>query len=327
MLDKCGLTDEGRCSNPSNLRHLNLSGNKFGDSGVGFLCFLLGNCLFKPGTIELCGCSISETQCVRLISALCLNLTQLKHLNFSQNKLGDSGIKSLCDLLKHSDCKLDQLELRACGLTNEGLVALTSALNSNPSHLRKLDLSLNPLRDSGVEHLCALLSNPQFRLETLNLCGCSIKMTQLDKLISALCSNPSHLRELNLSGNKIEDTGVKILCRLLEHSKCKLEKLSLNKCNITDVTCLADTLAQTRALEFLKELDLSNNNIKDLKKLHEVLKGSGCELSLKNQSSFAAFFSKLKGGDKSSDKDILLQNVNPKDQAEAGRSTCEGTDV
>ncbi|KAA0711827.1 hypothetical protein E1301_Tti021596 [Triplophysa tibetana] len=54
----------------------------------------------------------------------------------------------------------------------------------------------------------------------------------------------------------------------------------LNKCKITDVSALTDTLAQTRALRFLKVLDLSNNKIKELKKLHEVLKSSNCELSL-----------------------------------------------
>ncbi|XP_057181363.1 NACHT, LRR and PYD domains-containing protein 14-like [Triplophysa rosa] len=265
--------------------------------------------------MELCGCSITEAQCVQLISALCLNLSQLTHLDLSQNKLGHSGIKRLCDLLKHSDCKLDQLELRTCGLTDEGLVALTSALSSNPSHLRTLDLSGNRLGDSGVKHLCALLSNSQCSLETLNLCGCSMTMTQHDQLISALCSNPSHLTELNLSGNKIKDTGVKRLCRLLEHSECKLEKLSLNKCNITDATALADTLAQTQALGFLRELDLSNNKIKELKQLRAVLKGSSCELSLKNQGFFAAVFKipvAWKGGDKSSDEedgDILPQNA------------------
>ncbi|XP_057182574.1 uncharacterized protein LOC130549384 isoform X7 [Triplophysa rosa] len=225
MLTQCGLTEDGLRSNPTRLRHLNLSGRKLGDSGVRFLCFLLGNYLFKPGTMELCECSITEAQCVQLISALCLNLSQLTHLNLSQNKLGHSGIKRLCDLLKHSDCKLDQLELRACGLTDEGLVALTSALSSNPSHLRQLDLSGNPLGDSGVKHLCALLSNSQCSLETLHLCGCSMTMTQHDQLNSALCSNPSHLGELNLSSNKIKDTGMKRLCRLLEHSQCKLKKL------------------------------------------------------------------------------------------------------
>ncbi|XP_056614303.1 NACHT, LRR and PYD domains-containing protein 12-like [Triplophysa dalaica] len=285
-LSECSIGEEGyKClysavrSNPeSHLIELDLRGNDPGETGVKLIYQLLQNSKYALETVRLCGCSITESQCVRLISALCLNLTRLKHLNFSQNKLGDSGIKSLCDLLKQSDCKLDQLELRACGLTDEGLVALTSALNSNPSHLTKLDLSGNRLRDSGVEHLCALLSNSQFRLKTLHLSECSITMTQFDKMISALCSNPSHLRELNLSGNEIKDTGVKLLCRLLEHSQCKLEELSLNKCIITDVTALTDTLAQTRALEFLKELDLSNNKIKDLKKLHEVLKGSGCEL-------------------------------------------------
>ncbi|XP_057182571.1 uncharacterized protein LOC130549384 isoform X4 [Triplophysa rosa] len=239
MLTQCGLTEDGLRSNPTRLRHLNLSGRKLGDSGVRFLCFLLGNYLFKPGTMELCECSITEAQCVQLISALCLNLSQLTHLNLSQNKLGHSGIKRLCDLLKHSDCKLDQLELRTCGLTDEGLVALTSALSSNPSHLRTLDLSGNRLGDSGVKHLCALLSNSQCSLETLNLCGCSMTMTQHDQLISALCSNPSHLTELNLGSNKIKDTGLKRLCRLLEHSQCKLEKLSLRWCNINRCYCFS----------------------------------------------------------------------------------------
>ncbi|KAI7790768.1 hypothetical protein IRJ41_000684 [Triplophysa rosa] len=284
-VSECSIGEEGYkslCSavrsNPSHLIDLDLRGNDPGQTGVKLIYQLLQNSKCALETVRLCGCSITEAQCVQLISALCLNLSQLTHLDLSQNKLGHSGIKRLCDLLKHSDCKLDQLELRTCGLTDEGLVALTSALSSNPSHLRTLDLSGNRLGDSGVKHLCALLSNSQCSLETLNLCGCSMTMTQHDQLISALCSNPSHLTELNLSGNKIKDTGVKRLCRLLEHSECKLEKLSLNKCNITDATALADTLAQTQALGFLRELDLSNNKIKELKQLRAVLKGSSCEL-------------------------------------------------
>ncbi|KAI7789617.1 putative protein NLRC3 [Triplophysa rosa] len=266
MLTQCGLTEDGLRSNPTRLRHLNLSGRKLGDSGVRFLCFLLGNYLFKPGTMELCECSITEAQCVQLISALCLNLSQLTHLNLSQNKLGHSGIKRLCDLLKHSDCKLDQLELRACGLTDEGLVALTSALSSNPSHLRQLDLSGNPLGDSGVKHLCALLSN----------------------------------------------------------SQCSLETLHLRWCNITDATALADTLAQTQALRFLRVLELSNNKIKELKQLRAVLKGSSCELIL--LPFWGAFWGTFWGSfwhsalwtvQSSSDEedgDTSSQNVKPKDQ-------------
>ncbi|XP_057182570.1 uncharacterized protein LOC130549384 isoform X3 [Triplophysa rosa] len=266
MLTQCGLTEDGLRSNPTRLRHLNLSGRKLGDSGVRFLCFLLGNYLFKPGTMELCECSITEAQCVQLISALCLNLSQLTHLNLSQNKLGHSGIKRLCDLLKHSDCKLDQLELRACGLTDEGLVALTSALSSNPSHLRQLDLSGNPLGDSGVKHLCALLSN----------------------------------------------------------SQCSLETLHLRWCNITDATALADTLAQTQALRFLRVLELSNNKIKELKQLRAVLKGSSCELIL--LPFWGAFWGTFWGSfwhsalwtvQSSSDEedgDTSSQNVKPKDE-------------
>ncbi len=54
---------------------------------------------------------------------------------------------------------------------------------------------------------------------------------------------------------------------------------SLNDCGITDVAYLTQTLAETKALTFLKELDLSNNNIGYSKKqLNDVLQHSNCNL-------------------------------------------------
>ncbi|KAA0711821.1 NLR family CARD domain-containing protein 3 CARD15-like protein [Triplophysa tibetana] len=287
-VSECSVEEEGyKClcsavrSNPeSHLIELDLRGNDPGETGVKLIYQLIQDHKCKLNTVRFLSSSSAVEAFEYLTETLGINPLLQREVNLSGHKLDESRVNQICDLLKDKHCHINTLILRACGLTDEGVVALTSALNSNPSHLRKLDLSLNPLRDSGVEHLCALLSNSQFRLKTLDLCRCSIKKTQFDKMISALCSNPSHLRELNLSRNKIKDIGVKLLCRLLEHSQCKLEKLSLNDCKITDVTALTDTLAQTRALRFLKVLNLSNNNIKDQKKLHEVLKSSNCELNL-----------------------------------------------
>ncbi|KAL1251662.1 hypothetical protein QQF64_019458, partial [Cirrhinus molitorella] len=167
-----------------------------------------------------------------------------------------------------------------CNITEKQCLVLTSALKSNPSHLRELDLSGNQLGDSGVENLGALLCSSQCKLKKLHLCECRITEKACLILTSALCSNLSHLRELDLSGNKTENKGLQILCDILNNSQCKLERLSLNDCGITDVACLAET----KALPFLKELDLRNNKIRDSKKqLSDVLQDSNCNRSLKQE--------------------------------------------
>uniref|UniRef100_A0A8C2ES99 Uncharacterized protein n=1 Tax=Cyprinus carpio TaxID=7962 RepID=A0A8C2ES99_CYPCA len=265
--------------NPLLLRELNLSEHELGDTRVNQITALLQDKHCKLNTLILCGCSITEKQCLILTSALCLNLSHLRELDLSGNKIENKGVKHVSETLKDERCKLERLRLRSCYMTDEGCSALTSALKSNPSHLRELDLSLNKLGDSGVKNLDVLLSSSQCRLEKLHLCGCSITEKQCLILTSELCSNLSHLRELNLSVNQIENTGVNQLCDVLKDSDCKLERLSLNDCGITDVSSLTQSLSETKALQFLKELDLSNNKIGDSEqKLSDVLRDSNCKL-------------------------------------------------
>ncbi|XP_059424907.1 ribonuclease inhibitor-like [Carassius carassius] len=169
--------------------------------------------------------------------------------------------------------------LSDCSITEEGYKALSSALRSNPSHLIELDLTGNDPGESGVKQLSDLLQDPNCQLKTLSLCRCSITEKQCLILTSALKSNPSHLRELNLSRNQIKNTGLNHLCDVLKDSRCKLERLSLYFCGITDVSSLTQSLTNTKALQFLKEIHLRDNKIGDSKqKLIDVLRDSNCKL-------------------------------------------------
>ncbi|KAA0711831.1 Protein NLRC3 [Triplophysa tibetana] len=115
-LRACGLTDEGLVtltsalnSNPSHLRKLDLSLNPLRDSGVEHLCALLSNSQFRLETLDLYRCRIRKTQLDKMISALCSNPSHLRELNLNGNKIEDTGVKNLCRLFEHSQCKLEKL--------------------------------------------------------------------------------------------------------------------------------------------------------------------------------------------------------------------------
>ncbi|KAK7155958.1 hypothetical protein R3I94_006126 [Phoxinus phoxinus] len=114
-------------------------------------------------------CGVTDEGCAALASALRSNPSHLRTLYLSYNNLGVSGVKLISAGLENPHCKLEELWLVDCGVTDEGCAALASALRSNPSHLRKLYLYGNNLRDSGVKLLEDLRDDPHYKLETLEI--------------------------------------------------------------------------------------------------------------------------------------------------------------
>ncbi|XP_039534598.1 NACHT, LRR and PYD domains-containing protein 3-like isoform X11 [Pimephales promelas] len=171
-LRDCGVTDEGFAaltsalrSNPEHLRELNLSGNKIGES-VNLLSDVLQNPHCKLKKLRLKDCGVTDEGFAALTSALISNPEHLRHLDLSENKIGES-VNLLCDVLQNPHCKLEKLWLSKCGITDEGCVALASALRSNPEHLRELNLSGNKLGKSGVKKLSVLKDDPHYKLKEL----------------------------------------------------------------------------------------------------------------------------------------------------------------
>ncbi|XP_043118258.1 NACHT, LRR and PYD domains-containing protein 3-like isoform X2 [Puntigrus tetrazona] len=152
-LRHCGLTDEGCAalasalkSNPSHLRELDLSVNKIGNS-VNQLSVVLEDPHCKLEILRLSYCGLTGEGCAPLVSALRSNPSHLRQLHLSKNKIGNS-VNMLSAVLEDPHCKLEELWLYSCGVTDESCAALASALKSNPSHLRDLNLSGNKLGKS-----------------------------------------------------------------------------------------------------------------------------------------------------------------------------------
>ncbi|KAK3517200.1 hypothetical protein QTP70_001028 [Hemibagrus guttatus] len=116
LLCKCGVSHEGCAaltsalrSNPSHLRHLDLSCNNLGVSGVKILSAVLENPHCKLEILELQCCGVSDEGCAALTSALRSNPSHLRYLDLSWNKLGDSGKKLLSALKDDEHYKLQTL--------------------------------------------------------------------------------------------------------------------------------------------------------------------------------------------------------------------------
>ncbi|XP_074548344.1 NACHT, LRR and PYD domains-containing protein 12-like [Halichoeres trimaculatus] len=208
-------------------------------------------------------CSLSDIHGEYVASVLKSNPSHLRELDLSWNKLGDSGVELLSAGLGSPHCRVEALRLNGCSLSQKCCASLASALKSNPTHLRELELEYNELQDAGVEQLCGFLESPLCRLEILSLWNCCLTEVGCAPLASALKSNPSYLRKLELRANEPQDPGVKLLCGFLESPLCRLETLRLDACTLTEVCCTPLASALKSNPSYLRELDLSWNELKD----------------------------------------------------------------
>uniref|UniRef100_A0A8C2FYY3 NACHT domain-containing protein n=1 Tax=Cyprinus carpio TaxID=7962 RepID=A0A8C2FYY3_CYPCA len=92
------------------LRELNLSEHELGETRVNQIAALLQDKHCKLNTLMLNNNNITEEGCAALISAFDSNPSNLIELDLSGNKLGNSGMKKICLLLKNPKCKFKKLK-------------------------------------------------------------------------------------------------------------------------------------------------------------------------------------------------------------------------
>uniref|UniRef100_A0A7N6FF77 B30.2/SPRY domain-containing protein n=1 Tax=Anabas testudineus TaxID=64144 RepID=A0A7N6FF77_ANATE len=247
---------------------------------------------------RLSGCNLSERSCEALSSVLRSHSSSLRELDLSNTNLQDSGVKLLSAGLENPHCKLETLRLSGCNLSERSCEALSSVLSSQSSSLRELDLSNNNLRDSGVKLLSAGLENAHCKLETLR--SGQDKTRQRTKQIKSSSVMISRWQKFLISVFRINKTII-ISCLFLcncfisfkltgnikgDYSSTQMLSSStslffrLSRCNLSERSCEALSSVLSSQPSSLRELDLSNNDLRDsgVKLLSAGLDNPHCKL-------------------------------------------------
>ena len=191
------------------------------------------------------------------------------------------GVRRICKSLEKEFCKVTQLYLKSCHITDASVISLSEALQSSACKVTTLDLSCNPITDAGDISLSQALQSSACKVTTLHLSSTEITDAGVISLSQALQSSACKVTTLHLGSIEITDAGVISLSQALQSSACKVTTLHLISIEITDagvVISLSQAL-QSSACK-VTTLHLSNNDITDagVISLSQALQSSACKV-------------------------------------------------
>jgi Ran GTPase-activating protein (RanGAP) involved in mRNA processing and transport len=231
LTDRCiptlvkALQDE-RCQ----LTVLSLSKNAIGDKGA---CMLFEDALTKEHCklteLDLDKCSLTD-QCIpSLCKALQDERCQLNDLKLAFNAIGDESACMLFeDALTKEHCKLAELSLDACSLTDQCIPSLCKALQGECCQLTVVSLRYNAIGDKGAGMLFEdALTKEHCKLTELNLLQCLLTDECIPSLCKALQDSQCVLTRLFLLLNNFTENGKKLLRDTMNYESCKARGLQI----------------------------------------------------------------------------------------------------
>ncbi|XP_015187416.1 PREDICTED: T-complex-associated testis-expressed protein 1-like [Polistes dominula] len=157
----------------------------------------------------------------------------IKELDFSHCKLGDSGAQAVAEFLSLHG-QLQVLHLANNNIGENGVSGIVySLLKKNETSLRHLNLRLNPLGDAGGSHICALLLRNN-HVEILNVSSCELSSDigeAIAEIFESTDINVTSL-EIDLSNNNFGPIVGKMFEKVIQTNK-NIFKLDTRMCNFT----------------------------------------------------------------------------------------------
>ena len=186
--------------------------------------------LWKLTKLNVTACSLTDRCIPMLVEALQDERCQLTVLLLGENDIGDEGAGMLFeDALTKEHCKLTELNLSKCSLTDRCIPSLCKALQDERCQLTVLSLGHNAIGDEGVGMLFEdALTKEHCKLTELNLLQCSLTDQCIPSLCKALKDGQCVLTILFLLSNHFTENGKKLLRDTMNYESCKARGLQIN---------------------------------------------------------------------------------------------------
>jgi Ran GTPase-activating protein (RanGAP) involved in mRNA processing and transport len=220
----CEVLNNEHCPN---LKFLKLKYNSIADKGARALCDTLSKGLCKLNRLVIIKCELTDRCIPTLVKALQDERCQLTYLSLVDNAIGDKGACMLFeDALTKEHCKLTDLDLDRCSLTDRCIPSLCKALQDERCQLTDLSLAYNAIGDKGARMLFEdALAKERCKLTRLGLAKCSLTDECIPSLCKALQDGQCVLTRLLLQGNDFSGNGKKLLLDTMNYESCKTRRL------------------------------------------------------------------------------------------------------
>ena len=164
----CEVLDNKLCLE---LTYLNLGHNNIADEGLTKLCKTTKEKLLKLTKLDLANCSLTN-ECVPALCELLINeCCNLIDLTLGCNPgINDEGLRILCEqALTNEQCKLEELNLRGCLLTDDCLPELYNALQHEHCRLNILYLYGNKFTEKGKMFIRGIKTHQHCKVKSLRI--------------------------------------------------------------------------------------------------------------------------------------------------------------